>query len=218
MNKCERCNVNILNEKHCPLCGKFVNNDISGDVLYPKITSNKNGRFYAVRIIFGLLILFNVLAVALELMVTKNFYYSWHLLVPSALLYLCVYFPIKKNWGLFGASCIALVSICAYLIFLELFTKTFGWGINYAIPLFLLASEVLMFVLLTITKFERVELQLQLVICDLLSLANFLFVYLKQLIYWPSAASLLFGFAIMFVIFVVKNRRAKKNLQKSFHV
>lgn len=218
MNKCERCNINVLHEKHCPLCGKFVNGEAVKETSYPKVDTSKNNRLYAIRIIFGLLILLNVLVVSLELIITQTFYYSWHIIVPSILLCISVYFPIKKNWGVFGAFCISIVVICAYLIFLELFTNTFGWALNYVIPLFLLGSEIFILVLLAISKFEKVEMQLPLVICEILSLANFLFIYLSKLVYWPSAASLLFGFAVLFIIFVVKNRRAKKNLQKSFHV
>lgn len=216
MGKCSRCNLNVSGDKFCPLCGKRVND--SANHLYPTNVNRKINKTYVLRVVFGLLLLINVLVVALELIITKNFYYSLHILVPSLLVLISIYFPLKKSWGFFAACCICIFTISGYIIFLENFTKTTGWGFNIVVPLFLLLGEIVSFLILTISKFEKVEVFLPVLICTIFSFIIFLIVYLKKIIYWPAAAAFLFGFAILFTIFVVKNRRAKKSLQKSFHV
>ena len=100
MNKCDRCNVEIEKSKYCPLCGRCVCDTNSIEKAYPDIKPEKVGTKYVLRIVFGALLLLNILGVCLELIVTKKFYYSWHLVVPSILLYLSVYFPMKKQWSL----------------------------------------------------------------------------------------------------------------------
>ena len=218
MGKCDRCNLEVKGDTYCPLCGKFVNKNKGHDREYPTQINRKINKPYVLRVIFGLLLLVNILVIALELITAKSFYYSWHIIVPSMFVLIAIYFPLKKNWGLMGACCICIFALSGYIIFLENFTKTVGWGLNYVVPLFLLSVEIGAFIILAISKFERIEVQLPLLICVLFSLAIFLYVYLKQLVYWPATCALLFGFAVLFTIFIVKNRRAKKSLQKSFHI
>lgn len=217
MQKCERCNLEVKGDKYCPLCGKFVNG-VSVEREYPLNIVKKINKRYVLRVIFGLLLMLNFLAVALELIITKRFYYGWQIIVPSVLVLICVYFPLKKNWGIFGACPFAILAVSGYVIFLENFTHSVGWGVNYVVPLFLLGVELSGFLILVISKFEKVDVFLPILICFIVSLGIFLYVYLKKFIYWPATVALLFGFAVMFTIFVVKNRRAKKSLQKSFHV
>ena len=218
MNKCDRCNVEIVASKFCPLCGRCVSEKDNFSKVYPDAIPEKVGAKYALRIVFGVLLLLNLLAVALELIITKTFYYSWHILVPSILLYFCVYFPIKKHWSLTGVINISLFMLSGYVIFLELFTKTYGWGLYYVIPFVLLGSIILCLIYMWISKFNKVDMQVTLIVSSLLSLADFLYVYLTKGVYWPATTSLLTGFAIVFILFVIKSRRAKKNLQKNFHV
>ena len=216
MGKCYRCNIDVVGDKFCPLCGKRVNEEENRN--YPTIFKRKINKLYVLRVVFGLLILLNVLGMAVELMITEKIYYSWHMVVPSMLLLISIYFPLKKNWSFFAACCICIFTISGYIMFLENFTKTAGWGFNYVVPLFLLAIETTALIFLAISKFEKVEVFLPVLFCTILSLIIFLVVYLKRVIYWPAAVALLFGFAIMFTIIVVKYRRTKKSFHKSFHV
>ena len=218
MNKCDRCNVEIAHSKFCPLCGRCVDDGSNIEKAYPEINSEKISTKYVLRIIFGVLLLLNILGASVELIITKTFYYSWHMVVPSALLYLSVYFPMKKHWSLTGVLNISLFTVTGYFIFLELFTNTFGWGLYYVVPFVLLASCLLCLMAMALTKFYKVDTQLPLILATLISLGIFLFVYLTKGVYWPSAITVLTGFAIVFTLFVVKNRRARKNLQKNFHV
>lgn len=218
MNRCDRCNVEVVASKFCPLCGRCVSDENTFSKVYPDATPEKQSAKYALRIVFGVLLLINFLAVALELIITKKFFYSWHIIVPSVLLYISVYFPIKKQWSLTGVFNISLFTVCGYIIFLELFTNTFGWGVYYVVPFVLLAASILSWVCMSILKFIKVDVQLPLITSSILALVNFLVVYLTKGVYWPSTVSMLTGFALVFILFVVKSRRAKKNLQKNFHV
>ncbi len=218
MSRCERCNLEVKGDKYCPLCGKFVKQTNLQEKEYPANVKYFTNTSYVLRVIFGFLILLNILCGTLELIVTKNFYYTWHLIVPSLLAVVSIYFPLKKNWSFLAVCSICFFTISGYIIFLENFTNTFGWGVTYAVPLFLLASEIALFLFFAIGGFERVEVFMPILICLILSLGIFLYNYLKKFVYWPSASCLLFGFACLFIIYIVKSRRTKKNLQKSFHI
>ncbi|MBQ8430608.1 MAG: hypothetical protein IJX26_01520, partial [Clostridia bacterium] len=144
MKHCDVCNIEIAdNISHCPLCGKNIlknQEKITNQTFmcYPDNKIWSNNRNMIVNYFFWLLTIGTVICTILELVFFKRYYFSCYVLTGSVFAIFNILLPIKKRWCFSSVSTIVGISICAYLIFIELFTGTFGWGIMYTLPFFLL--------------------------------------------------------------------------------
>lgn len=221
MRYCDKCKLNIEDHlNYCPLCGRCVGDSTSKSVLknYPTVDKPKVSNNYTIHVVTWSLILINILALALELIISQSINYYWHILAVTLLIMFGVLSPIKRSWSFNGSLSVFMVMLSGYLLFLELYTFSYGWGVQYVIPLFVFAIAIYEIIMTSIQKFNRLESISVLITCFLESLGVFLYNYLTSSITWPSLIGTFISFAFLFVLFIAKYKKTRKELQKSFHI
>lgn len=223
MKHCDKCDVNILDDiSNCPLCGRDISNkaETSQNFLcYPNNKQWKDRRNLIVNIFLWFVIIGTVLSGVVELLIFKQYRYNFYVLTGATLAVVDIILPIKYRWSFNAISIVASLTLCAYILFLELFTGSFGWGVYYVIPLFLLFMTLYSLTIILIRNYyKRFEFVISLLIITILSIALFLYNYISKGVVWPSLVIFLTSVTCFVFLLIFRFRKVKQALEKSFFI
>ena len=221
MKHCDKCDTHIAdNINNCPLCGKnLAQNQEQSFCCYPdnKIWHDKRNLF--INILLFIALIGTVLCCAIDLFFNHTLTYSIYTISGCALFVLDIYFPIKKHWSFSTVSTIVGISIGVYVLFIELYTNTFGWGVNYVIPFFILFMSCYSTIIIFIRNYYKgFEFVLPLIIFTVLATITFAVSYILNLVIWPSFSVFLASVTLLIIVLVFKHKKVKQELEKSFFV
>ena len=218
-NYCNVCKVNIDEHiSNCPLCGKCVSIKEKSIITtetttYPNLHTNNTKKF-PVHLISFILLLLTLCFFALEFFITDKIYISFYALATLILCYFAIIIPIKHNFSFATSGLIALIFLQGYLLFIELFSGTFGWGVNYVMPLISLSYSIYNGILIVAKGYFNFEYYLPVVVSAIISTVLLIVNYLYKWVYWPSLAAFLFAWLVALLIAFIKTKRLKKSIQK----
>lgn len=224
MRHCDKCNVDIADKiDHCPLCGRNI---VGGDEqtvqqfeCFPDNKIWQSKRSTILNAIFLILLIGTIVATAVDLIVNKKITYCPFVWTGALLVLIDVILPAKESFSFSSVSTICALSICAYILFLEFFTHTFGWGLQYAIPFFLLAMTLYSTTIIVVRQYYKgFDFIIPLVIFVILSIANFLVNYFCGFVYWPALVSFLSSTSIFLFILIFRFKKVREQFKKSFFV
>lgn len=222
-NFCDNCKVSIDNHiSNCPLCGKCVSEKeknllTTQTTTYPSVSNLNNKKMAIIKLISCSLFLATAVLFAIEFFVTKSIRLSFYFLASYLLFQFAVLIPIKHNFSLATSSILALLFLQCYILFIELYSHTFGWGVTYVMPLIALAYSIYNGVLIVAKGYFNFEYFLPICFSGAISIVFFLVNYLNSWKFWPSLAAMLFSCVIVLLIIFFKNKRLKKSIEKKFH-
>lgn len=223
MRHCDKCNINIADDiPNCPLCGRdiSVGDDNSSKLsCYPNNKVWENKRNFLMTILFYAVIVSVVVTMAVELIISHRLSYSYYVLTGAILAIFDIILPIKKRWSFSSVSTVVSISICLYLLFLELFTHTFGWGLNYAIPFFILFMSLYSTITIFLRDYyKRFEFVVQLLLFVIISIAVFIVNLCMKFVLWPSLVAFLTSITCFAFVLIFRFKRVKQELKKSFFI
>lgn len=222
MKHCDKCNVNIAdNINNCPLCGKDLSAFTKDEnfVCYPNDKVWHDKRKLTLNILLFIALIGTVLCLCVDLFFNHRLTYSWYVITGCLIFVVDIYYPIKKQWSFSTISTIVGISVCLYILFLELFTHTFGWGVNYVIPFFILFMSCYSTIIVFIRNYYKgFEFVLPLIIFTILSAVTFVVSYFLKLVIWPSFSTFLASLTLLILVLIFKQKKVKQELGKSFFV
>lgn len=223
MKHCDKCNVNILDDiSNCPLCGRDISNknETSQTFLcYPNNKHWSDKRNLTANMFLWLLIIGTIISGVIELLIFKQYKYNFYVLTGTMIAIFDIILPIKYRWSFNAISIVATLTLCAYILFLELFTQTFGWGVYYVIPLFLLFMTLYSLTIVLIRNYyKRFEFVISLLIITVISIVLFLYNYISKGIVWPSLVTFLTSITCFVFILIFRFKKVKQALEKSFFI
>ena len=221
-NYCSKCNVELETSiSHCPLCGKCINEELVGKEIFhenfPSDHKFQKEKKEALKATALVLVLANFITVFLELLLEGNISFSLNLMVASTFAYFGMIVPIKNNWSLVNYHSIFYIMFSLYIVFLENYTNSFGWGISYVIPLFALAFSIYNFGMVLSDIKNRSEYILPMFILTIIAIISFAFNYFAALTLWPSLVAFLAVISFVSVSFVFRSAKTLKSLAKKLH-
>lgn len=221
-NYCDKCKVEIdENVAYCPLCGRCCREELIGEDLvfknFPNDTKFIKSKEKAFRAIISLLVWGNLLSIASELFFSGTFTWSFVLLISTIFAFIGIIFPIKNNWSSVNYHSIFYLCFFAFIIFLENYTNSFGWGVQYVIPLFCLAFALYNFYMVLSNIKNRYEHIIPMLILMFTAIGVFIFNYAHNYIMWPSITAFFttIGFTILLLVF--KSTKIGKALFRKVH-
>lgn len=223
MRHCDKCNVDIVDEiTNCPLCGRDVSNGEEITKNFTCYPSNKiwiDKRNTLTNWLLLIVIIGTIISGIIELLIFKRYHYNFYVLTGAILALFDVILPIKHRWSFSALSIVVSISICAYILFLELFTNSFGWGVYYAIPLFLLFTTLYSLTIILIRNYYRgFEFVISLLVFAILSTVLFIFNYISKGVVWPSLVAFLTSVTCFVVFLIFRFKKVKQTLEKSFFI
>ena len=221
MKHCDKCGVDIIdNVNHCPLCGRNISKELILDESFACFPDNnvwRNKRKLITNIFLWIIIFGTIITTFLDLLLNKTITYSPFVWTGTALAIIDIILPIKKYWSFPVVSTMLVITISAYLLFIEFFTKTFGWGLIYVIPFFLLASTIYCFLIICIRNyFKGIEFVIPLLIFCVLSLASFFTNYFCGFVFWPALVTAITSVVCFTSILIFRFRKVQQEFKKSF--
>lgn len=219
METCENCGVEIMDKKsNCPLCGKATNKSASNkNLYYPEYAPLTDRREPIASVLQKLSILALLICIIVDLFVTKTLGWSLYVLAGVMLCVAVVTRAILKKDGI--AAILSRLSfwIAGFLVFIELYTGTWGWGVQYAIPGLWGAICVTFGLIILIQGYVNFEMFKPLILILLLSLTSFLLLFfLKCDILWPTLVALLLAASEFILMFMFRFRRSVRSLKRDF--
>lgn len=223
MKHCKKCGVDIAdNIKNCPLCGGSVETENDGEESFSCYPNNKNWynkRNLILNIVLTVVLIGLFISFTVDLFFNRRLAYSWYTITGCAIFLIDIYFPIKKHWSFSTISTIVGISVCLYILFIELYTQTFGWGVNYVIPFFILFMSLYSTAIVFMRNYYKgFEFTLPLIIFTILATITFVVSYVLNLIIWPSFSVFLASLSLLIIVLVFKSKKVKQELEKSFFV
>jgi hypothetical protein len=221
-NYCNKCKVELEQSvSHCPLCGKCINEKlVDKEVLHENFPTDhkfQKDKKEALRATASLLILANFLIVFSELLLEGDINFSIYVAVSTLFVFFGIIIPIKNNWALVNYHSIFYVAFTLYIVFLENYTNSFGWGITYVIPLFATAFSVYNFAMVLSNIKNRIEYILPIIILTVIAIICFALNYFGDLMLWPSLVAFLTTISVISVSFIFRSSKILKALAKKLH-
>lgn len=221
-NYCNKCNVELERSvSHCPLCGKCINEKLVGkEILHENFPTDhkfQKDKKEALRATAFLLILANFLTVFSELLLEGDINFSIYVAVSTIFAFFGIIIPIRNNWSLVNYHSIFYVTVTLYIVFLENYTNSFGWGITYVIPFFATVFSVYNFAMVLSNIKNRSEYILPIIILATIATISFALNYFGNFTLWPSFVAFLTTISVISVCFIFRSSKILKALAKKLH-
>ncbi len=219
MKHCEHCNVEIIDSKsNCPLCGKSIDNENDGSNLYyPKYSFEPDKREPVIKILEKLSLLAVILSMAVNLFTDHIISWSLYVIIGFLLLWVLILRPIKKQFTLAQILTRLVFYLTAFMIFLELYTQTWGWGVMYAIPFTWLGFAIISGIFTLANGYVNFEMFKPMFMLTFLSLISFiLLVCFNCEVVWPTLVAFLVSITEIILMFMFRFKRSIRSIKRDF--
>ncbi len=224
-NFCNSCNLYVESDRsHCPLCGKCVNEDNLNKArkfnYFPDYKWHKKRKNVATLIVLVSLVLFDLIFCLGEFLFFNQFNIGPYVLVGTAYIYVACILPSLQMWSFSAISFSQVVLTTLLFVFIEFYSNTFGWAINFVIPSFILASSIAIYIVnLSRGYYARSNFYSSLccVIISSVLFALSLTIFKGVVRIWPTLVSFVVSVVLFITLFVFKRKKIIKGLKKDFN-
>lgn len=221
MNFCDNCKVRVKKGSNCPLCGKSVceEGDEVFEKSFPKYAVVSMDRVEPVcSILTKLLIWMVIISFALELFVLKTVNISLYVLVGAIYIFFVVLQNIKKRNSFANIMTSVAFFTPLLILFIELKTASFGWGMCYVAPFLWLAVCVFGVVVMLIRNWIDFEMFKPMILIAVLSTILIIVLMCLDAVSWPTLVIFLTSWSLILFMFMFRFRRTVRSLQKDFRL
>ena len=218
---CEYCKVDIVDDSpNCPLCGKCIDDHCEKkNKFYPKYKLVADKREPIIKILEKLSLLFVALSIAVNLFTDKTISWSLYVIISFVLLNFVILRPIKKKFTLAQVLSVVAFWLTCFMLFLELYTSTWGWGVMYAIPFTWLGLAVLSGIMTMVHGYVNFEMFKPMFMLTFLSAISLILVLCFNCeVVWPTLVALLVSASEIILMFMFRFKRSVRSLKKDFGI
>lgn len=222
MNRCEKCNINILTKSsHCPLCGSNIKNiDKNFIEPYPKVVlDNKHYQIIRLKIYLFLIIIMFFMTISIKFLTIKDLTYLFLSTSVLGYIWFTIYTIQKalKNIGYFILK--QVLSISVIVIFIDYALGWQKWSVNYAIPAILVlgVSSISLIAMFKPMQFrEYFVYQITILIVGILSIL--LVIFNLSTVSWTLIFAAFYSAMVMLGMIIFADKKAKLEFKKRFHL
>lgn len=222
MNRCEKCNINILTKSsHCPLCGSNIKNiDKNFIEPYPKVVlDNKHYQIIRLKIYLFLIIIMFFMTISIKFLSVKDLTYLFLSTSVLGYIWFTIYTIQKalKNIGYFILK--QVLSISVIVIFIDYALGWQKWSVNYAIPAILVlgVSSISLIAMFKPMQFrEYFVYQITILIVGILSIL--LVIFNLSTVSWTLIFAAFYSAMVMLGMIIFADKKAKLEFKKRFHL
>lgn len=221
MSKCEFCQVEIEDNKiNCPLCGKCVSADAENEnMFYPKYSRVFDKREPTVKVLEKLLLLSVIICGVVDLLFAHTISWSLYVFIGAFLGWVLVLRPIKKQFNLAQILTCVVFWLTMFMLFLELYTATWGWGVRYAIPCMWLGFGVATGLLTIINGYVNFEMFKPMFMILFLSVVALIcLLCFDSVVLWPTVVAFLVSVSEILLMFMFRFKRSLRSLKRDFGI
>jgi len=220
-NICPNCKVRVDNgANHCPLCGKHISSEPIPDSerTFPIYKPKLDKREPLTSVFIKLILLGIVVCMGIDLFLTASISFSLYVLVGGLYTVLVVLLPILKKYSL-AQVCTSLVYYTAgVIIFCELITATWGWGVCYALPGFWIVMAIISAIFMLAFGYVNFEMFRPMLSIAILSTIALIFLMCFSQVYWLMLVSAFLSWIEIALMFMFRFKRSIRTIKKDFRI
>ncbi|MBQ8748905.1 MAG: hypothetical protein IJZ29_00330 [Clostridia bacterium] len=223
MKHCKFCNINIENKKvHCPLCGKCLDEEkvksgiVNHSDIYPDNVVKSNLTNVICKIFTSSLFVLTLLCLGIDLLVNYKVSFSLIVIIGFIYSYFVIFRPIRKNMPLENFFVYLSFFTPLFILFIELYTKTFGWGVNITVPALLLGLSVASLIIISVKGFADLDMIKPIIINTLLITVLLILLFIFKQPTLITIISFLLNIAIVLFVLIFRFKLASKSIKKEF--
>lgn len=221
MNRCQKCNVIILDDSdRCPLCGHVLyQGEEPGHDAYPDaIRVTRRFRFLENLVLFLSLVAVCVLG-GINLMVNPEV--PWSMVVALVLLYANMVLKLAvvgKSGYMFKTLTLAAIAVVV-LLGIDYLTGYSRWSLDYVLPIGILAMDLALLILMLVNRRNWQSYLMPQILMVLLSLIPEVLL-LTHVIHFPYLVWAAFGASVFLFLgtLILGDQRARTELKRRFHI
>ena len=222
MNHCDKCKVDVENGiHHCPLCGRSIDDTPKAlkATRYPDYAEFYKHRLHLTTLLAKILIVLSLACVVIDLIFTFGQFWSTYVVAGAFLVLVGVLLPIRYRMSLSMQVKFQIFGLAVVIVILEIFTKTFGWGVGYVLPFVLGLYSIITLVMLFVKGYINFDFFLPMcfiAFCSILLYVLNKFVF--HLVLWPVLIPLIISCVSIAMLFVFRFNRTLKCIKKHWKI
>ena len=216
---CENCKVKVKHSKNCPLCGKNIseNENITNES-FPVYNIVPDKVEPVCSVLTKLLIWSTILCIIVDLFIFHTINISLYILCSA----ICVYFVILRNIKLRAPFAKIITSIVFFvpllILFLELKTQSWGWGICLSVPFLWLGLLLCSIILMIAHGWVDFDMFRPILLISILSTISLIFLMCFNQLTWPTLVTFLSSWSSVCLMFMFRFKRTVRSLKKDLRV
>lgn len=178
MNKCNKCNIEILDDSIvCPLCSSVLETTSkieedemdkyeSCSVMYPNVSEKHKKINFILKLIVFISIIVELLLLLINYLTYKKVW--WSLICGAALIFICftIVHAVQRNTGIRMKLFVQMIATMVLIVILDHIIGYTGWSFNYGIPSIILVLDVIVLVFMIVDNSNwQSYIMLQLMLC-----------------------------------------------------
>lgn len=218
---CPNCKVNVdKNHNHCPLCGKHINSEAVEEQnrKFPIYKPKLDKREPITSIFIKLILLSIIVCIGVDLFITANITFSLYVLVGGIYTILVVLLPIFKKYSLAKVFTSLVIYTAGVMLFCELITHSWGWGVCYAIPGFWILMSIISGIFMLAFGYVNFEMFRPMLFISILSTISLIFLMCYSQVYWLMLVSTFVSWVEIALMFMFRFKRSIRTLGKDFRI
>lgn len=221
MNKCQKCNVTIIDDSdRCPLCRHVLQqSETTGINCYPNaIQVTKRFRFLENLVLFLSLLTGCVLG-GINYMVNPDV--PWSLVVALILLYgnMVLKLAVTGQSGYMFKTVMLVVIAVVVLLGIDYLTGYSKWSLDYVLPIGILAMDLMLLILMLVNRRNWQSYMMTEILMILLSIIPEILL-LTGVIHFPYLVWAAMGASVFLFLgtLILGDQRARTELKRRFHI
>ncbi|MBQ9198561.1 MAG: hypothetical protein IJ141_00045 [Lachnospiraceae bacterium] len=232
MNKCRKCNIDIMDDSIiCPLCKNVL--ELSEDmkdtdnfgmyksksISYPDIVKKRKWIKFVIRLSIFLSIIAEIILVLINYATYKGT--PWSVVTGAALIYICftISYSFQRYVSHRSKLAVQVIAAIPLIMIIDHVYGGNGWSINYGIPIMVLVLDLVVFIL-SMVNFKKCHVYLMVQLTGIvMSLICSIFVILGNYkVKMLSIIATVVSVIIFMIIVFLGEKRSTSELAKRFRI
>lgn len=178
MNKCNKCNIEVLDDSIiCPLCNSVLETTSkieedkmdkydSRSIMYPNVSEKQRKINFILKLIVFVSIIIELILLLINYLTYKKVW--WSLICGAALIFICftIVHAVQRNTGIRMKLFVQMVATMILIVILDHIIGYTGWSFNYGVPSIILVLDVIVLVFMIVDNSNwQSYIMLQLMLC-----------------------------------------------------
>lgn len=221
MKYCSKCKTHIAGAlTYCPLCqNELITLDGQVEIFYPNSYENDRTSHMILKTFAFISVVVSILCVFINMIIPAKIWWSLIVIVTFGCLWLSLSIAISKHKNILKYLLHQSIVISLFSLFLDYFTGSYGWAINFVIPVVFTLAMILMYTLSKILHLQAGEYIIYVLLDALFGIIPIFFLMTEQIKYrMPSFICILVSLISVTALIVFEGRIMLSELKRRLHI
>ena len=221
MKYCNKCKTHITGSlTYCPLCqSELVVIDEKVEEFYPIAYESDATNHMILKIFAFISVVVSILSIFMNLILPTKIWWSLIVVATFVCLWISLSIAISKHKNILKYLLHQSIIISLFSMFLDYFTGSYGWSINFVIPVIFTLAMIVMYILSKILRLQAGEYMIYLLLDALFGIIPILFLVTDRVKYTvPSFICILVSLISVTALIIFEGRAMMSELKRRLHI